>query len=121
MTEILSSYVPGTKAWFPDKDLGWISATLTKQISISQETGEVILDFILDDGGASKIVKTNLKKLEGKGSEEELPPLRNPPLLEATDDLTNLSYLNEPAGEYKGMHGTNRVGQLGAIHWKLFI
>lgn len=27
-----------------------------------------------------------------------LPPLRNPPLLEATEDLTNLSYLNEPAG-----------------------
>ena len=27
-----------------------------------------------------------------------LPPLRNPPLLEATEDLTNLSYLNEPSG-----------------------
>lgn len=27
----------------------------------------------------------------------ELPPLRNPPMLEATEDLTNLSYLNEPA------------------------
>lgn len=29
--------------------------------------------------------------------ENVLPPLRNPPILEATDDLTNLSYLNEPA------------------------
>lgn len=28
-----------------------------------------------------------------------LPPLRNPPVLEGTEDLTNLSYLNEPAGE----------------------
>lgn len=28
-----------------------------------------------------------------------LPPLRNPPLLEATEDLTNLSYLNEPSGQ----------------------
>ena len=27
-----------------------------------------------------------------------LPPLRNPPLLEQTEDLTNLSYLNEPSG-----------------------
>lgn len=27
-----------------------------------------------------------------------LPPLRNPPVLEGTEDLTNLSYLNEPAG-----------------------
>lgn len=27
-----------------------------------------------------------------------LPPLRNPPKMENTDDLTNLSYLNEPSG-----------------------
>jgi myosin heavy subunit len=31
-------------------------------------------------------------------SDEACPPLRNPPLLEQTEDLTNLSYLNEPAG-----------------------
>lgn len=31
---------------------------------------------------------------------EILPPLRNPPLLEATEDLTNLSYLNEPSGAF---------------------
>lgn len=28
-----------------------------------------------------------------------MPPLRNPPKMENTDDLTNLSYLNEPAGK----------------------
>lgn len=28
---------------------------------------------------------------------DSLPPLRNPPILEATEDLTSLSYLNEPA------------------------
>lgn len=28
---------------------------------------------------------------------EKLPPLRNPPILEAAEDLTSLSYLNEPA------------------------
>jgi myosin heavy subunit len=27
-----------------------------------------------------------------------LPPLMNPTMLEASDDLTNLSHLNEPAG-----------------------
>jgi hypothetical protein len=31
-------------------------------------------------------------------STNALPPLRNPPLLEQTEDLTNLSYLNEPSG-----------------------
>lgn len=30
-------------------------------------------------------------------SNEQLPLLRNPPILEATEDLTSLSYLNEPA------------------------
>lgn len=47
-------------------------------------------------------VKTTLSALAqattASGS-DLLPPLRNPPLLEATEDLTNLSYLNEPAGE----------------------
>lgn len=36
-------------------------------------------------------------ELEKNGG-SKLPPLRNPPKMEYTDDLTNLSYLNEPAG-----------------------
>lgn len=32
------------------------------------------------------------------GKDESLPPLMNPSILEASDDLTNLSHLNEPAG-----------------------
>ena len=31
-------------------------------------------------------------------SSEDLPPLRNPDILIGADDLTNLSYLHEPAG-----------------------
>jgi hypothetical protein len=38
---------------------------------------------------------TDLEKNNGA----DLPPLRNPPKMENTDDLTSLSYLNEPAGE----------------------
>jgi hypothetical protein len=38
---------------------------------------------------------TELEKTGGS----KLPPLRNPPKMEYTDDLTNLSYLNEPAGK----------------------
>lgn len=30
----------------------------------------------------------------------KLPPLMNPTMLEASDDLTNLSHLNEPAGQH---------------------
>lgn len=33
-----------------------------------------------------------------KGNDPALPPLMNPSMLEASDDLTNLSHLNEPAG-----------------------
>lgn len=44
-----------------------------------------------------KELKLPLATLE-KGSDEALPPLMNPTVLEASDDLTNLSHLNEPAG-----------------------
>lgn len=102
----LAPYKAGTKAWFTDKELGWISATLTKNVSVSG-SGEVLLSFVLDEGGATRDVKTTTAKLDQPGGPDEiLPPLRNPPLLEATDDLTNLSYLNEPAGEcleYQGV------------------
>lgn len=97
-TTALSAYVPGTRAWFPDKDLGWIGATLSNKVSISQ-SGEVVMEFDLDEVDGTRVVKTTLDKLKAAGGEEGLPPLRNPPLLESTDDLTNLSYLNEPAGK----------------------
>lgn len=94
----LAAYVPGTKAWFTDKDLGWISVTQISKAVIAAN-GEVSIEFALDDREAIREVRTTLDKLQNKGGEDILPPLRNPPLLEATDDLTNLSYLNEPAGE----------------------
>lgn len=96
----LSAYVPGTKAWFTDKDEGWVSATLVKPVQTSPK-GEVTLSFTMDESGASRVVTTTLDQIEQQkttSGEDALPPLRNPPLLEATDDLTNLSYLNEPAG-----------------------
>lgn len=34
-----------------------------------------------------------------KDGKENLPPLRNPPLLETADDLATLSHLNEPSGQ----------------------
>ncbi|CAO1616940.1 unnamed protein product [Parajaminaea phylloscopi] len=92
----LAAYLPGTKAWFTDKELGWISATQTSKAVISA-TGEVSIEFALDDREGVREVRTTLDKLQARGGEDILPPLRNPPLLEATDDLTNLSYLNEPA------------------------
>jgi myosin-5 len=37
-----------------------------------------------------------------------LPPLRNPPRLENTEDLTNLSFLNEPSGKAKPYQTNSR-------------
>ena len=38
-----------------------------------------------------------------------LPPLMNPTILEASDDLTNLSHLNEPAGTSHIIYGDWQV------------
>lgn len=45
----------------------------------------------------SKTVETTVAELQ-EDNNEKLPPLMNPEMLEASEDLTNLSHLNEPAG-----------------------
>lgn len=47
----------------------------------------------------TKSIKVSAEAL-ASGSDPALPPLMNPAMLEASDDLTNLSHLNEPAGVY---------------------
>lgn len=47
----------------------------------------------------TKTIEVSAEAL-ASGSDANLPPLMNPTILEASDDLTNLSHLNEPAGEY---------------------
>jgi myosin-5 len=50
-----------------------------------------------DTAPQKKTVETTLNGLQ-TGNDPNLPPLMNPAMLEASDDLTNLSHLNEPAG-----------------------
>ena len=45
----------------------------------------------------SRKIETTLAALQHDNN-VALPPLMNPAILEASDDLTNLSHLNEPAG-----------------------
>ncbi|CAG8478778.1 2502_t:CDS:10 [Paraglomus occultum] len=82
----LEIYVKGTKVWLTDDKEGWVSGELvTKEVN-----GEKVkLTFKTERG---KEVDVNTTTTDGN-----LPPLRNPPMLEAVDDLTSLSYLNEPA------------------------
>ena len=44
-----------------------------------------------------KTIETTVAALHDDNN-AALPPLMNPAILEASDDLTNLSHLNEPAG-----------------------
>ncbi|KAG0251679.1 Myosin type-2 heavy chain 1 [Mortierella polycephala] len=89
----LDAYAKGTKCWFIDDKEGWISAALTTKDVAAD--GKVTLTFA-DDNGKDHVFSSTTAKIEAdKGA--SLPPMRNPPLLEGTEDLTNLSYLNEPA------------------------
>lgn len=79
-------YVKGTRVWIQDPELGW------KSVTVESKTGEgnSIKLVLVDEEGTEIVHQTSPAR-------SELPPLRNPPILEGIDDLTNLSYLHEPA------------------------
>ncbi|CAK7204161.1 Myosin type-2 heavy chain 1 [Sporothrix eucalyptigena] len=86
------TYDVGTRAWQPDTTEGWVASEVVKK---DVQGSKVILEFKLENG-ESKTVEVTAEALQ-KGSDPSLPPLMNPTILEASDDLTNLSHLNEPA------------------------
>lgn len=88
---MVSLYDVGTRCWYPDEKLGWISATVK---SNKKNGNKHIIEFVPenDDSQVFTIETDNLSE-----ENDKLPPLRNPPILEAAEDLTSLSYLNEPA------------------------
>ncbi|CAL9738005.1 myosin-2 [Monosporozyma servazzii] len=84
------SFEVGTRCWYPSKEQGWIGAEVTKNDLID---GKYHMEIALENDETVSIETDNLEDESNK----ELPLLRNPPVLEATEDLTSLSYLNEPA------------------------
>ncbi|GAA5890383.1 hypothetical protein JCM5296_002805 [Sporobolomyces johnsonii] len=100
---LLDAYSVNAKVWFPDKDQGWISGHVTNR---TVDADQVTFQFV-DEKGKESTVSTTLAALESATASnplDVLPPLRNPPLLESTEDLTNLSYLNEPAVLHTILH-----------------
>ncbi|EIE80995.1 hypothetical protein G6F46_000788 [Rhizopus delemar] len=91
--DFIQVYTKGVKAWFPDKEEGWVSASC---ISNTVEGDKVSLKFIDDITEKEYVFESTLNEIK-KVDGTNLPPLRNPPKMEYTDDLTNLSYLNEPS------------------------
>ena len=93
------SFEVGTRCWYPSDDQGWIGGEVVKY---AFNDGVYKLELLLENGGNVGIETANLIKDgsnldDSNTSDEKLPLLRNPPILEATEDLTSLSYLNEPA------------------------
>lgn len=86
------SFLIGTRCWFHDNQEAWISAEY-KEHFIDGDTVKLVF---LDDKGKEHVVIVN--EIEFKETENlSFLQLRNPPILEATEDLINLSYLNEPS------------------------
>lgn len=83
------SFEVGTRCWYPSEEQGWIGSEVTKY---ERKDGKYNLELTLEDGTIVPIETESLVNTDGT-----LPQLRNPPILEATEDLTSLSYLNEPA------------------------
>ncbi|KAH8664322.1 P-loop containing nucleoside triphosphate hydrolase protein [Xylariales sp. PMI_506] len=88
-----ASYDVGTRAWQPDATEGWVASEVVKK---TIDGSKVILEFKFDSNDEIKKVETTVEGLQS-GNDPALPPLMNPTMLEASDDLTNLSHLNEPA------------------------
>jgi myosin heavy subunit len=55
----------------------------------------------------TRSIETTLAAI-ADGKDPKLPPLMNPTMLEASDDLTNLSHLNEPAGKHAALVPSDR-------------
>lgn len=85
-------YEVGTKAWQPDPTEGWVASEL---VSKTNDGDKYKLVFSLENG-ETKTIETTSEALS-LANNPDLPPLMNPTMLEASDDLTNLSHLNEPA------------------------
>ncbi|KAI0792931.1 P-loop containing nucleoside triphosphate hydrolase protein [Abortiporus biennis] len=85
-------YSKGTKVWFADKELTWISGEVSAATKNADDTIKLVF---VDERGKEIVVNTSVQEI--KDGREDLPPLRNPPLLETADDLATLSHLNEPS------------------------
>lgn len=88
----MSSWETDVRAWFPSQTDAYIGGRLLDK----RKAGDKVqLIFELDDG-SKQVVETNEAALS-ETRNASLPPLANPPMFEAAEDLTNLSHLNEPA------------------------
>jgi myosin-5 len=114
-----SAYAKGTQVWLPDTATSWVPGTVSAitlpedGAASSQVTLEVTYDHAVEGGpegktlkfplsvlqAASDVAATNVHPTTPPPGQDQLPPLRNPPVLESSEDLSSLSNLNEPSGQ----------------------
>ncbi|KAJ5081400.1 hypothetical protein NUU61_009664 [Penicillium alfredii] len=82
----------GTRAWQPDPTDGWLASELKEKL-VDGEKVQLVFEL---ENGETKTIETTQSELQVDNN-PNLPPLMNPAMLEASEDLTNLSHLNEPA------------------------
>lgn len=100
----LENFRRGTRVWIKDPEQVWTSAELLNDVTFAHDEiqlrrtddDEVIASF----AGSSLMRSITLQVVEYNISKSGLPFLCNPDILLGKDDLTALSYLHEPAGEY---------------------
>jgi myosin-5 len=80
-------YSKDTRVWIPDSNKIWLAATLLENYDPKRGTLKCLTD---DSGEIDYDISSNLIP------NPKLPPLRNPDILIGQNDLTALSYLNEP-------------------------
>ncbi|KAJ5263743.1 hypothetical protein N7478_011348 [Penicillium angulare] len=85
-------YEVGTRAWQPDTTDGWVASEVKEKL-VDGEKVQLVFEL---ENGETKTVDTTQAELQVDNN-PNLPPLMNPAMLEASEDLTNLSHLNEPA------------------------
>ncbi|MCJ1378783.1 Myosin type-2 heavy chain 1 [Xylographa soralifera] len=86
------NYDVGTRAWQPDPTEGWVASRVEEK-KIQGDKVRIVFEL---ENGETRVLETSLAVLHAENN-DSLPPLMNPTILEASDDLTNLSHLNEPA------------------------
>ncbi|KAJ3102488.1 Myosin type-2 heavy chain 1 [Phlyctochytrium bullatum] len=89
----LQEYEKDTYAYFPDEMEGWILGKLRKKIV---RNDHLWMDFVIVGTNQGVTFEGTISQL-AKNNMSELPPLKNPEIMDLADDLAQLSYLHEPA------------------------
>ncbi|KAI8612433.1 P-loop containing nucleoside triphosphate hydrolase protein [Chytriomyces sp. MP71] len=89
LSKAILDYRRGYVGYFEDNEEGWIMAEITSDAVVHD--GSIVVSFRMLHNGETRQLSTPISALD------TLPPLKNPDNMDYVDDLSQLSYLHEPA------------------------